>query len=635
MSRINILDEKTANAIKAGEVIERPVSVVKELVDNSVDAGASSVRIEFENGGISLIRVSDNGIGMDEEDARRSFLLHATSKISSAQDIYDLSTFGFRGEALASVAACADVSLTTRQSDMKTGVCVEYEGGKFKRMSEVSADTGTVVTVKELFANMPARYKFLKRDATEGMYICSLTEKLAVINPQVSFKLVKDGKQILSTPGNGNMKDAIYAVYGKELTSSLVPVEYEREGLKLKGFTGKPSYVRGNRGMQYVYVNDRPVRSTVVTAAIDEAYKGSVMKHKYPVCMLCIYVPAGGVDVNVHPQKAEVKFADDSEVFRLVLHGIKNALFGEGPVLETPIEERPEPAADKGHIDPPADNYRKVNNAKTSGGSLRPSYTPAAQTKTDDLLKILSAFKPDINEIAEEIGEEKAGGTQIPDEGLPVKFDAPVNADNDISELLSSEFVGFLFSTYIVMQSGDAMFLVDQHAAHERVLFERFGNERDKTENSARQVETLLVPQIIELSASDISFVADNIEYFREYGFDIDIAGERQLALRSVPVATRSEDRLKSMSKPSVFFKQILDDLKRETPDKSHVWVSLIQTTACKAAVKAHERITREEALSLIQQLGQCQDPCHCAHGRPTFFKMTQTEIEKKFKRIV
>ena len=629
MSRINVLDVKTANAIKAGEVIERPVSVVKELVDNSLDAGATKIRIEFDNGGISLIRVSDDGIGMDREDLRKCFLIHATSKIKNIDDIYDLSTQGFRGEALASIAACSDLSVTSKQDDMNTGVRIDYRNGEFYKETDVSADKGTVVLTENLFANMPARYKFLKRDATESMYICALVEKLAVINPHVSFKLIKDGKQILTTPGNGSMKDAIYAIYGKELTDNLVPLEYEYQGIKLKGFAGKPSYVRGNRGMQYVYVNDRPVKSQVVTAAIDEAYKASLMKHKYSVCILGIYISGNGVDVNVHPQKAEVKFSDDSAIFRLVYHGIKNAVFTNNPLPD--VRENISAVSEE--------NYpSKASDTVSSGSSskLRQTYTRSEANATDDLLRILSGFKPDI----EKIGGEEQNIPVEPD--VPETVNAFVKEEHEpsvdrtlIDELKASEFVGFLFSTYIIMQSEDSVFAVDQHAAHERVLYERFGKQREQMDNEQRRVETLLVPCIVELSTADISFVSDNIEQFREYGFDIDIAGDRQIMLRSVPIATKAEDRLKSMSKPSVFFSQILEDLKRDTPSRSEVWTSLVQTTACKAAIKAHDVISKEEALSLIEQLSLCNDPYHCAHGRPVFHKITETEIEKKFKRIV
>ncbi|MCQ2516779.1 MAG: DNA mismatch repair endonuclease MutL [Saccharofermentans sp.] len=625
MSRINVLDTVTANAIKAGEVIERPVSVVKELVDNSVDAGATSIKIEFDNGGISLIRVSDNGCGMDDEDAHKCFLIHATSKIKTASDIYDLSTMGFRGEALASIAACADVTLVTKQADMDAGVIIEYRNGLLSRDGQTSADNGTVVTVEKLFANMPARYKFLKRDATESMYICSLVEKLAIINPHISFRLIKDGKQILSTPGNGNMRDIIYSIYGKETANALVEIKYELNGLKIRGFAGKPSFVRGNRGLQYVYANERTIKSAVISSAIDEAYKTSVMKHKHPICVLCIYIPAGEVDVNVHPQKAEVKFSDDSAIFRLVYHGIKNALFGENstivedtnvlPVIDSPVKQSESHSISPTRVEMPV--------------------TRASSEATDNLLKILAGFKPDIEEIENDTNNKLP---ELIEENKSVEADDFIEDAFDrkeIIELVSSEFVGFLFSTYVIFQNEVATYLVDQHAAHERVLLERFSANRNEIKEGSRNVESLLIPQVIDLSSADLSYVSDNLERFKEFGFDIDIVGERQIALRTVPVATKSEDRLKSLSKPSVMFTQILNDLKRETPEKSNVWTSLIQTTACKAAIKAGDVITKEEAMSLIEQLKECRDPYHCAHGRPTFIKTHITDIEKMFKRIV
>lgn len=629
MSRINVLDTVTANAIKAGEVIERPVSVVKELVDNSVDAGATSIKIEFDNGGISLIRVSDNGLGMDEEDAHKCFLIHATSKIKTASDIYDLSTMGFRGEALASIAACADVTLITKQADMDAGVLIEYRDGILSHDGHTSADNGTVVTVERLFANMPARYKFLKRDATESMYICSLVEKLAIINSHIAFKLIKDGKQILSTPGNGNMRDCIYAIYGKDTANALIEINYDLNGLKLRGFAGKPSFVRGNRGLQYVYANDRTIKSAVISSAIDEAYKTSVMKHKHPICVLCIYIPAGEVDVNVHPQKLEVKFSDDSAIFRLVYHGIKNAVFGNNQLLKENSNDNIYESKSVVSINEPV--YSLFDRGEKS--VKKESYEA-----TDNLLKILADFKPNVDEISEKSEPSLPQLIEVdtkPKQLLEDDFIKDAFDRHEIIELASSDFVGFLFSTYIILQNEIATFLVDQHAAHERVLLERFSANRNEIKEGTRFVESLLVPQVIDLSSSDMSFVLDNLEKFKDFGFDIDIAGERQIALRSIPIATKSEDRLKSLSKPSVMFTQILNDLKRETPEKSNVWTSLIQTTACKAAIKAHDVISKQEALALIDQLKACRDPYHCAHGRPTFIKTSLSEIEKLFKRMI
>ena len=610
MGRINILDEKTANSIKAGEVIERPVSVVKELVDNSIDAGSSRIKIEFENGGISMIRVSDNGIGMDREDAEKSFLIHATSKITKIEDIYDLSTQGFRGEALASIGACSEVTLLTKQHGTKTGTQIVYRDGSLVSNKECAAD-----------------------DGTESMYICGLVEKLAIINPHIAMKLIKDGKQVFSTPGNGDMKDAVYSLYGKDIANELVPLDYEYEGLKLKGFAGRPSLTRGNRGMQYVYVNDRSIKNTSVTAAIDEAYRNSLMKNKFPVVFLAIYVPPGGVDVNVHPQKAEVKFSNESDVFRLVYHGIKNALFEKENVVPDLVKEAGE-------------KETEVKNYAVTGEKPSVKETPLSK-KIDvsyskpamDLFEILSEFKPDIEEIGSSDGpagdvihsEESAGDEiSIPSDAYMEK----TSLRDDIEALLKAEFRGIIFATYILMQSKEDLFVVDQHAAHERVLYEKFMKRRMEKSGSS-DVEMLLVPSIIELTASDHSFVSDNLSKFKENGFEIDIMGERQIALRSIPVADTPAVRLKSMDKPSVIFERVLADLKRDVPKKDSIWYSLIQTTACKAAIKAHDVITREEAEELIRSLGKLDDPYHCAHGRPTFIRIPLTDIEKRFKRIL
>lgn len=661
MGRINILDTATANAIKAGEVIERPVSVVKELVDNSIDAGASSVKIEFEGGGIALIRVSDNGIGMDREDAQKAFLIHATSKIRKIEDVYDLSTQGFRGEALASVAACASVELITKQQDSDTGTLVRFEEGKMTEIKETGADNGTVVTVSGLFSTIPARYKFLKKDSTEGMYICTLCEKLAIVNPHISFKLIKDGKPVFTTPGNGSMLDTIYSLYGKETASALVPVEYEYEGLKLKGFAGKPSFYRGNRGMQYIYVNERAIRNQSVSAAIDEAYRNSLMKNKYPVCFLCIYVPPHLVDVNVHPQKAEVKFNNESDVFRLVYHGIKESVFASGEAKDAAdlVREDKEKREEK-----PSSAGRQLSykfSVPSKGPAAPVTGVGGADAKAaNDLLEALAGFKPDIAEISGEKTPELPAADNAasdqPDDapavfpdvtdtavtagtGIDTASEAVLTSEgeelSDIEELCLSEFKGIIFDTYIVMQSSENVFYVDQHAAHERVLYEKFLKKHKVYDDTQKDVQTMLVPLLIDLPSGDYSFVSDNLQRFSESGFDIELMGQRQIALRSMPVADSASVRLKSMDDPSVIFKSVLEDMKRDVPAKTGIWYSLIQTTACKAAIKAHDKITREEALELIGMLRDLDDPYHCAHGRPTFIKVGLSDMEKRFKRIV
>ena len=686
MGRINVLDTKTANAIKAGEVIERPVSVVKELFDNAIDSGATRVTVEFAGGGISLIRVTDDGCGMDREDAEKAFLIHATSKLSKIEDIYSLSTMGFRGEALASIAACSDVTLTTGIRGDKAGTRVVYEDGALKEITDYPACSGTTVEVRNLFKNLPARYKFLKKDSTEGMYITGLIEKLAVIAPEVSIRLIKDGTTLFTTPGNGSELDAVYAVYGKETAKALVPVSFKYEGGRIEGFTGLTSFVRGNRGLQVVYVNGRLIHNKAVSAAIDEAYKNAVMKNKFPICFLMIYCEPGTVDVNVHPQKSEVKFSNDGDIFRLVFHGIKDALnkSGEAGMTFSGIASKVEEEANAGtqlRYDFSAAGARESSKtAPSASHKLGQQGDPSAANK---LLKILSGFKPDINALTETPGDgdavpSAASGPEIPVSEAFADIPAGVPADvlavpsvpadllaapaspadafaspavpseafavpsvpaapaiiedvdsnrniTDIERLASASFVGIIFSTYIILQNEDICFIVDQHAAHERVLYEEFMVKKKPGVKPA--VEQVLTPQILTLSWEDYSFVEDNLSRFEDNGFELELLGDRQIAVRTVPLG--------KAGKQSEVFGAILSDLKRDVPSKSEIWYQLIQTTACKAAVKAGDRLTEQEAMKLIESLSKLEDPYHCAHGRPTFFTVSKKDYEKNFKRIV
>lgn len=645
MGRINVLDTKTANAIKAGEVIERPVSVVKELIDNSIDSGATRITVEFAGGGISLIRVTDNGCGMDREDAEKAFLIHATSKLHSIEDIYTLSTMGFRGEALASIAACSDVTLDTCLQGECNGTRVVYEDGSLKDISDIPSQMGTTIEVRNLFKNLPARYKFLKKDSTEGMYITGLIEKLAVIAPEISVKLIKDGTTLFTTPGNGSSLDAVYAVYGKETAKALVPVSFKYEGGRIEGFTGQTSFVRGNRGLQVVFVNGRLIHSKTVSAAIDEAYKNAVMKNKFPICFLMIYCEPGTVDVNVHPQKSEVKFSNDGDIFRLVYHGIKDALNKSGAAGMTfsGIAEKVEEEANSGTqlrydfstTSTPVKSTQNYQSTSSSPAShkLVPQGDPSQANK---LLQILSEFKPDIEALKADTVEPSVKSEEVPfveNEPVTETVAAPAIIEDvqenrtltDIDRLAAADFVGIIFSTYIILQNEDICFIVDQHAAHERVLYEEFMVK--KSVNKTPEVEQVLTPQILTLSWEDYSFVEDNVQKFKDNGFELELLGDRQVAVRTVPLG--------KAGKQSEIFGAILTDLKREVPAKSDIWYHLIQTTACKAAVRAGDKLTQQEAMSLIEKLSKLEDPYHCAHGRPTFFTVTKKDYEKNFKRIV
>lgn len=663
MSRINVLDAITANQIKAGEVIERPSSIVKELVDNSLDAGATSITVAFDNGGISFIQVTDNGIGMDSEDAEKCFLIHATSKIRSIEDVYSLTTQGFRGEALASIAACADVVLETRQANSEYGTQIVYNDGKLISSGETACDYGTSVCVSDLFKNIPARYKFLKKDATEGMYITHLIERLSIVNPQVTFKLYKDGKLVLSTPGNGDMLDTIYSVFGKETASNLVKVDYEYEGLRIKGFTGKPSYTKPTRALQTFFVNERNIKNSVLTSSLDEAYRNLVMKGKFPLCFLCIYIPQNLVDVNVHPQKLDVRFNNEGDVFRLVYHGVRNAVLTTNESVEMKLSDSdtPEPAKVKSQISfdtssvnsvlPQQVIARKVSQDNSEFDSLFPQNTNSSKSFTATERKVES--NPDENEIKaynqllNTLSDISSNINRVPSESLE-SASLSMTSDNVNSEssvlnpvfavdddrnksdfdlLLESDFIGFVFNTYIIMQNKSNMFLIDQHAAHERVLYEKFLEQYSK-DSALLNKQVLMVPKVLSLGQADLHFVLENQKLFDKYGFEIEQIGDKDVAVRTVPFESRNVEIGKAVE-------QIIASAKAEVPQGDNQWFSLIATKACKAAIKGNQRIEREEALELLRLMRNLKDPYHCPHGRPTFVKLSQTDLEKEFKRIV
>lgn len=653
MSRINVLDTVTANAIKAGEVIERPVSVIKELFDNAIDAGATSVRIEFENGGISLIRVSDNGVGMDREDAQLAFLVHATSKIKTKDDIYNISTMGFRGEALASIAACSEVTLITKQADTDIGTRVEYKDGALTDVEDAAADNGTTITVRNLFENVPARYKFLKKDATEGMYIVQMLERMCVVNPHVAVKLIKDGNLIMQTPGNGDMYDTIYSIFGKETAQNLIPVNYDYEGMRLRGFTGKADYVKGTRAMQNIYVNDRTIKSAGLSKAISEAYRNLVMKNKYPICFLCIYIEPELVDVNVHPQKTEVRFTNESDVFRLILHGIKNVVLtgNSSPeqmsfkpagnslpfIVEDPIPAAPASAAPA--VSAPASYSQTVYNpqpvySKPSYSNTKPAEPEATRDQVEaygKMLGILSGMEIDKKPVSEPDDVFTDFTALVKEDEKPSAMPKTENENGvnleDYNELASADFVGFLFKTYIVLQSEKHVFYIDQHAAHERVLYEQFLKQHLEN-NGELLTQSLLIPKVLSVGASDYSFLCDNLDSFAEHGFDIELLGNREFAVRSVPFGADDCDMDK-------LFAELLENLRKELPTGSDAWYLSIATAACKAAIKGNQKITATEAATLIARMGKLRDPYHCPHGRPTFIKMSKYDIEKSFHRIV
>jgi len=595
MGKIIILDENTSNKIAAGEVIERPASVVKELVENSIDAGAGNINVEIRNGGISFIRVSDNGCGIEEDDAVIAFERHATSKIRSASDLESISTMGFRGEALASIAAVSKVELTSRVNASDSGIYLEVQGGVVKEVRQAGCSAGTTFIIRDLFYNTPARYKFLKRNATEAGYVSDIMGRIAIGNPKVSFTLTSNDSAVMHTPGNGDLLSAIFSVYGKDAVKNIHKIEYRDEDMRIFGYAGSPEAARSNRNQQSVYLNGRYVRSRIVTSAVDEAYKTFLMKNRYALVVLCIETNPVLVDVNVHPTKMEVRFSDEQRVFRSVYHAVNNAI-SSGTGIRTPeFSYRP------GIQDPPAkDGIREDSNCKPGESGVESNAASAGggkkQAAGEDQGSIFEKSYPSRNNI--------------------------LKKENNID----GRFIGQVFSTYIILEQGEDMLIVDQHAMHERLIYERL---KKGMANAEPMEQMLLAPVSVELTQQELVFIRDNVEFFRRIGFVFEDFGSNSVLLRSVPAAGNFE------SVKAAFIQAVdraMDSSGREGIDAAD---EVLYTIACKAAVKANMKLDELEVRNLLREISGLDNPYTCPHGRPSVLRLTKQELEKMFKRIV
>ncbi len=632
MGRIHLLDEATANGIAAGEVVERPSSVVKELVENAVDAGATTVTVEIDGGGITLIRVTDDGCGMEEDDARMAFQIHATSKLQTLEDLFTLHTMGFRGEALASISAVSRVRLQTCRHGDDFGTQVEIEAGRFVNMSRVGGPAGTRVEVRDLFFNLPARYKFLKKDQTEAQYVIQLMERFALIRPDVSFRMINHGKEMMNTPGNGDKVSALYSIYGKKIVDACLPMTSAFGELNVDGFVGRPEIARNSRSEQTIFVNDRLVKSRVITSAIDEAYRTMLMKGKYPFIILSIFVPSHLIDVNVHPQKSEVRFWNDGEVFRAVFHSIQNTLLSSTHVAEPEVMKAFTPVdllEKKGGVERSEANI-VLPSTDSTVNSLpnRPSYVPQPAVTLPEKPSITYPVQTNLSL---SITEQGTGSVHK-------KAESSLERDEDdayrtrfgfsVTDLAESRVIGTLFSTYILLEHKDQLILIDQHAAHEKILFEELTRKMAR-EDQKLPVQTLLLPEIIRLSSSEVVILEGHSEEFERLGFAFEWLGNKEIILREVP-------GISVKYSPQNAFRAILDTLageKRHDTDKDLIRV--LATAACKAAVKGHDHLDDIEIQALMDQLVLLQNPYHCPHGRPIMIRMTRKDLEKEFKRII
>lgn len=639
MSQIQILDAQTANSIAAGEVVERPASVVKELVENALDAGASVIQVEIRQGGIASIRITDNGCGMDEEDAKLSFARHATSKIRSIDDLEAIHTMGFRGEALASIAAVAKVRLETRLLGSDSGTLIEIAAGDLTTVRPIGCPEGTSITIESLFFNTPARFKFLKKDSSEAAAIADILERMALARPDVSFRLVSQGNELLHTPGNNDLKSAVFAVFGKTAAQDSLVVDYEQAPVHLRGFIGTPEAARNSRTWQCFYVNGRLVRSRAISAAIDEAYATHLMKRKFPLAVLMIDLPTPLVDVNVHPQKMEVRFWDEQAIFRAVYHAVQNTLQRELALVESG------PLSTGSSILPT--NSLQGNDAQVTAV---PAGQPVLYQQPALDLEQVSTGQSVLNATSQSVPAE-AGQPGRPDEQTAYKpaQPAPVvlregseSADQPtqpaqpaeagagkktINSLLSARIIGQLFATYLILEQGEDLLLVDQHAAHERILFEQLVARHRARGPAASQ--SLLVPQTLAVSAREQAVLLAEQETLLDLGFDYEAFGPQTVLIRAVP------DGGHLHLNPQAALRVALDSLMSEKIKSADQISTLYYSMACKAAIKAHDLLHPDEMKRLLDDLQGLDDPYHCPHGRPVIIRISRFELEKQFKRIV
>ncbi len=608
MDRIIILDENTANQIAAGEVIERPASVVKELIENSIDAGASSIKIEISRGGISLIKITDDGRGIPADDVEMAFERHGTSKIRNAGDLEGIGTMGFRGEALPSIASVAKVDMNTAEPG-GSGVRIKISGGKIEGKQKSSRAAGTSVTVRNLFFNTPARYKFLKNDTTETRYCTDIISRLALAHTDVGFRYFSNGAELLRTPGDGNLKNAVYCVYGREISNNMYEVKYDDGTYAISGFTGNRAAARGNRQNQTTFVNGRYIKSREVSAAVEKAYETEIMKGKFPFYILNIDFNPKLVDVNVHPSKSEVRFARGGDVFSAVHAAIRAALDSNRGVAagaDRQVRIRRE-------IDYRTPEMTSSNASFLSDTDGRANIDPKiARELHENLINARDSFygTGDNRSFAEEINTEQE-----------------VKPAQGIDILNKGRFTGILFNTFIMLEIDDSeIILIDQHAAHERItyegLLERFGN-RDM--NS----QLLLAPAVISLEPYEAATTEENASLLKSLGFEFDFIGPRDVAVRTIPSEITEKDT-------TVVFRGAIEAI-ASNAGREHMLIEkeAIYSMACKSSVKANTMLTDIEVNALMEKLKSLQNPYTCPHGRPVLVKLTRRELEKLFKRIV
>lgn len=706
MSNIHVLDQITIDKIAAGEVIERPASVVKELVENAIDAGSGSVTVEIKEGGISYMRIADNGCGIARDDVQNAFLRHSTSKIRAAEDLEHIASLGFRGEALSSIAAVSQVEMITKTKEQLLGTRYQIAGGKEEGLEDTGASDGTTFLIRQLFYNVPARRKFLKTPITEASHVGDLMTRLALSHPEISFQFINNGQSRLHTSGNGNLKDVIYHVYGREITANLIPLEYKNNGLSLSGYIGAPLISRGNRNFENYFINGRYVKSNIIYRAIEDAYKDFSMQHKFPFTVFHITIDGEHVDVNVHPTKMELRFNNQQEVYNTLYEAIDSALHGRELIPKVTLDEPKVPRAEVVPVTKEKQNFRttgsSVSFASTAGNMTKQAaqsemwagvQTPVKQKSKippkeernldyfmEQMKKRVTSyhqqnssaevksrsdiFKPErqADRIREAVSQYKATARDAKKQEFPKKtdvtpeipgtaktttekttaneqgIDIKANEKPEQMDLFEDRFldkerkadytlIGQIFDTYWLVQFENSLYIIDQHAAHERVLYERTLREMKKREFTSQMISP---PIILNLTMQEAELLRQYMDRFTRIGFEFEEFGQDSFAVRSVP------DNLFSIAKKDLLLEMIdylSDELNRNQP--SDLIDEKIASMSCKAAVKGNMSLSAAEVDTLIGELLLLDNPYHCPHGRPTIISMTKRELEKKFKRIV
>ena len=658
---INILDKGTIDKIAAGEVVERPASIVKELLENSIDAGSSSITVEIKNGGIDLIRITDNGCGIDSKEVKTAFLRHATSKIVSDKDLISIKSLGFRGEALSSIAAVSRCEIITKTRDELTGVRYYMEGGVEVEFEEIGAPDGTSIIIRDIFYNTPARRKFLKTASTEGAHISELVEKMAMSNTDIAFKFIANNQVKLQTNGNGNLKDIIYQLYGKEISKALCAVDYEKDGVKIKGVIARPEVTRSSRSLENIFVNGRYIKDNIISKAIEDGFGDRLMQHQYPFCALSFYLE--GVDVNVHPRKMEVRFSDGNHIYNCTKEAVEEIFKLQSSIREVPVGK--DTANEKKvfiNTPEPFENRRRDIDFNKSAKSDEIQWTIPKETNYNPQ-NDYTLLKDDVSNNSSDKStgyyrdfEYAAGARDVSKDSSSVIQTVENSAGENISDNLNTvhanseadtlsarqsasqlsffdteakkyiKVIGQVFDTYWIVQLKNEMYIIDQHAAHEKVMYERLLKESKDNKISSQMINP---PIIVTLTDLEQDILIKHMDEFRAVGFDIEEFGGKEYKINSIP------NIFPSIPKAELFNEMLADSTNYDIISPSELILAKTASMACKAAIKGNMRISLMEANELFDELLSLDNPYNCPHGRPTIIKMSKQEIEKKFKRIV